>query len=89
LEQAKSLFYKLRVRIRKPPYKMDKFRRTFITDFMAHASDADPEAAFILENTLSWIWEEFREERLKARPVTTLCIACKKKQESKEKVKGL
>jgi len=55
LEQAKSLFYKLRVRIRKPPYKMDKFRRTFITDFMAHASDADPEAAFILENTLSRI----------------------------------
>ncbi len=29
------------------------------------------------------------EERLEARPVTTLCITCKKKQESKEKVKGL
>ncbi|MBW1705846.1 MAG: TraR/DksA C4-type zinc finger protein [Deltaproteobacteria bacterium] len=29
------------------------------------------------------------EERLKARLGTTLCIACKKKQESKEKIKGL
>ncbi len=29
------------------------------------------------------------ERRLKARPVTTLCIACKKKQEDEEKVKGI
>ena len=29
------------------------------------------------------------DERLKARPVTTLCIKCKKNQESKEKVIGL
>jgi DnaK suppressor protein len=27
-------------------------------------------------------------ERLKARPVTTLCIKCKKKQESAEKLRG-
>jgi DnaK suppressor protein len=27
-------------------------------------------------------------ERLKARPVTTLCIRCKKKQESAEKLRG-
>ena len=33
--------------------------------------------------------EEISEARLKARPVTTLCIDCKKKQESDEKVKGL
>ena len=33
--------------------------------------------------------EEISEERLKARPVTTLCIDCKKKQEKDEKVKGL
>ncbi len=33
--------------------------------------------------------EEISEERLKARPVTTLCIDCKKKQESSEKLKGL
>ena len=29
------------------------------------------------------------EERLRARPVTTLCIDCKKKQEAGEKAKGL
>ncbi|MBN2123121.1 MAG: RNA polymerase-binding protein DksA [Deltaproteobacteria bacterium] len=29
------------------------------------------------------------EERLKARPVTTLCIECKKRQESDEKARGL
>jgi DnaK suppressor protein len=33
--------------------------------------------------------EEISTERLKARPVTTLCIECKKKQETEEKVKGL
>ncbi len=29
------------------------------------------------------------EERLMARPVTTLCIDCKKKQEDREKAKGI
>lgn len=29
------------------------------------------------------------EERLNARPVTTLCITCKKKQEAKEKARGI
>lgn len=33
--------------------------------------------------------EDISPERLKARPVTTLCIECKKKQEYAEKVKGL
>ena len=33
--------------------------------------------------------EEISEARLKARPVTTLCINCKKKQEIDEKVRGL
>jgi DnaK suppressor protein len=33
--------------------------------------------------------EEIGEARLKARPVTTLCIDCKKKQEMDEKVRGL
>lgn len=33
--------------------------------------------------------EDISEPRLKARPVTTLCIDCKKKQEKDEKVKGL
>ena len=33
--------------------------------------------------------ENISNERLKARPVTTLCIDCKKKQENQEKLKGL
>jgi DnaK suppressor protein len=33
--------------------------------------------------------EDISDKRLKARPVTTLCIDCKKKQETDEKVKGL
>ena len=32
--------------------------------------------------------EEIGEERLKARPVTTLCIDCKRKQEANEKARG-
>ena len=33
--------------------------------------------------------DDIGEERLQARPVTTLCIACKKKQEAMEKARGL
>jgi DnaK suppressor protein len=33
--------------------------------------------------------EEISEGRLKARPVTTLCINCKKKQENDERLRGL
>lgn len=33
--------------------------------------------------------DDISEARLKARPVTTLCIGCKKRQEVKEKVKGI
>jgi DnaK suppressor protein len=32
--------------------------------------------------------EEISEERLEARPVTTLCIECKTKQEQEEKARG-
>lgn len=33
--------------------------------------------------------DEISEKRLEARPVTTLCIECKKRQEDEEKMKGL
>jgi DnaK suppressor protein len=33
--------------------------------------------------------KEISYERLMARPVTTLCIECKKKQEAREKARGL
>ncbi len=32
--------------------------------------------------------EDISQERLEARPVTTLCIDCKKKQENEEKLRG-
>jgi DnaK suppressor protein len=51
------------------------------------------EALERLENGVYGICEECGEEiseaRLKARPVTTLCIDCKKRQETEEKAKGL
>ena len=62
LEKAKSLFSRLRGRSRKPPYRMDNFKGHFVRNFMAYVSDADPEAASILEYTLSRIWEEFSDE---------------------------
>lgn len=33
--------------------------------------------------------DDIGEDRLKARPVTTLCIACKKRQEATEKARGI
>ena len=33
--------------------------------------------------------QKISEERLKARPVTTMCIKCKRKQENDEKLRGL
>ena len=33
--------------------------------------------------------ENISQKRLEARPVTTLCIECKKKQENEEKMKGI
>lgn len=33
--------------------------------------------------------EEISEQRLEARPVATLCIECKRKQEAQEKARGL
>ncbi|MFH1351691.1 MAG: RNA polymerase-binding protein DksA [Pseudomonadota bacterium] len=33
--------------------------------------------------------EEISEARLKARPVTTLCIECKQRQENEEKLRGI
>ena len=32
--------------------------------------------------------EQISEQRLKARPVTTLCLECKQRQEDEEKIKG-
>jgi hypothetical protein len=62
LEQTKTLLRRLRAGSEKPPFEMPGFEEIFIKDLMSYASDADPEAASILKNTLSIIWHEFREE---------------------------
>jgi hypothetical protein len=41
---------------------MPGFEKIFITNFMEYASDLEPEAETILENTLAMIWKEFSEE---------------------------
>jgi hypothetical protein len=62
VEQTKRFFGLLRAGEKKPPYKMPGFEEAFIRDFMTYASDSDPEAASILEDTLSLIWRKFSEE---------------------------
>ena len=62
VEQAKRFFERLREGTKRPPYQMDEFEETFVKDFMSYAFDADPEAASILGDTLSLIWQEFSEE---------------------------
>ena len=62
LKQTRSFFRLLRAEKKRPPYKMPGFEENFVNDFMAYAADSDPEAASILENTLSLIWQEFRDE---------------------------
>jgi hypothetical protein len=62
VEQAKTLLHRIRTGSEKPPFEMPGFEEIFIKDFMSYALDADPEAASILRDTLSFIWHEFREE---------------------------
>jgi DnaK suppressor protein len=51
------------------------------------------DALYRIEDGTFGICEECGEEismkRLEARPVTTLCISCKKKQENEEKLRGV
>ena len=62
VKQASVLLHRLRKGSEKPPFEMPGFEEIFVKDFMSYASDADPEAASILRDTLSLIWHEFREE---------------------------
>ncbi|MGD9040047.1 MAG: DUF6178 family protein [Desulfobacteraceae bacterium] len=62
VEQAKTLFRRLRTGSEKPPFEMEGFEEIFVKDLMSYASGADPEATSILKDTLSYIWHEFREE---------------------------
>lgn len=60
--QAKRLFDFLRADEKAPPYNMPGFKDPFVDYFLSLASNPDPEAGAILKETLSEIWEEFREE---------------------------
>jgi hypothetical protein len=62
LGEAKSFFEMLRGRSKKPPYVIDAFKKRFISDFMSHTGDADPEAVSILKDTLTLIWQDFSKE---------------------------
>ena len=62
LGKAKRFFEILRGKSKKPPYVIDSFKERFITDLMSHAGDADPEAASILKDTLTLIWQDFSKE---------------------------
>jgi hypothetical protein len=62
LSQARRLFRHLRGGSSAPPYTMPGFEEVFVSNFMAHVSDADPEAASILREALALIWQTFYEE---------------------------
>ncbi len=62
LERAKDFLTLLRGKGEKPPYDMAGYERTFIGDLTAHVKDSQPEMMSLLEDVLSGVWEEFREE---------------------------
>ena len=62
LDQAKTLFRKLRAGKRVPPYRMAGFKGRFINEFTIYAPGADPEAAGVLLETLGLIWNGFNDE---------------------------
>ncbi len=61
-DQAKAFFGHLRAGEEVPPFRMFGFEDVFIKDFMAFASDFEPELKADLKEALSLIWQEFAEE---------------------------
>ncbi|MBW1779463.1 MAG: hypothetical protein JRL30_01875 [Deltaproteobacteria bacterium] len=64
LEQARRFFQHLRSGDNTPPYHMPGFEGLFVKDFMKAAAGfgLDPQAAAILKDTLSLIWQGFCRE---------------------------
>ena len=69
-------------------------------DLNIHMKERDSKLIFKIKDALERIkdgtfgfcevcGEKISDERLKARPVTTVCIDCKKKQETQEKLRGV
>lgn len=62
IEQVRDFFRLIRARHSQPPYKMLGFKDVFIKNFVSYASDFEPDAARILKETLSILWQKFTEE---------------------------
>lgn len=69
-------------------------------DFNLHMKERDNKLIFKIKEALERIengtygicevcGEKITESRLKARPVTTVCITCKQNQETQEKLRGI
>jgi DnaK suppressor protein len=69
-------------------------------DLNIHMKERDSKLIFKIKDALERIkdgtygfcemcGEKISDERLKARPVTTVCIDCKKRQETQEKLRGV
>jgi len=70
------------------------------TDFTLHIKERENRLILKIKEALNRIdngtfgicevcGEKISEKRLEARPVTTLCIECKKRQEMDEKLRGI
>jgi hypothetical protein len=62
LLQAKSLFARARAGGQGPPFPMPGMKDAFVNKFMAFVANLQPEVAAVLRDTLSLIWQEFRQE---------------------------
>ncbi|MFH0845637.1 MAG: DUF6178 family protein [Pseudomonadota bacterium] len=62
LREVILLFKKLRSQDKGPPYLMSDWKRAFIQDLMSYISHSEPHVSRILEETLSQVWDQFREE---------------------------
>lgn len=61
-EHIQMFFNCIRAGDRKAPFEMPGFEASFVDGFKAYASDSDPSSIAALEDALSFIWQEFREE---------------------------
>jgi len=60
IAEARSFFGRLREGEKRPPYKMRGWEEKFVAFFMGHVEEEEREG--ILQQTLSLLWSEFREE---------------------------
>jgi DnaK suppressor protein len=83
-----------------PPDPLDRAVTEFDTSFAFRLREREGNLIRKIEDALSRLedgtfgiceecGEEISQGRLQARPITTLCIKCKDKQEAYEKIRGL